>query len=124
MAHQDLINQEMRNCIKTCRDCSEICLETIAHCLEMAEEHSGREHISLLQVCADVCDTSARAMLLGSEVHQKVCEACAEVCKACAESCDQFDDELMDECARLCRDCAESCEEMGSSSRKSYEAAV
>ena len=38
----------------------------------------------------EICDTSARFMLLGSPHHARTCDAGAEVCEACAEDCDRL----------------------------------
>ena len=110
MPHQ--MSDAMQECIDRCRSCQEICLESVGHCLELGGKHAAPEHIRLLMACAEICDTSARFMLLGSQHHQRTCEVCAEVCEACATDCEQFDDDMMRRCAEVCRRCAESCREM------------
>lgn len=111
MPHQ--LNDRMRECIDRCQSCQEICLEAIPHCLELGGKHAASEHIAMLMGCAEICDTSARFMLLGSEHHTRTCEVCAEVCEACAKDCDALaDDEMMQRCAEACRRCAESCRQM------------
>jgi hypothetical protein len=102
----------MQECIDRCQSCEETCLESIPHCLALGGEHAAAEHIRMLMACADICDTSARFMLLGSQHHAKTCEVCAEVCEACAVDCERFDDDLMKRCAEVCRRCAESCRNM------------
>ena len=77
-----------------------------------AEKHVEPEHIRMLMACAEICDTSARFMLLGSRHHARTCEVRADVCEACAEDCDQFEDDLMTRCADVCRYSAESCREL------------
>jgi hypothetical protein len=73
-------------------------------------EHAAADHIRRLIACAEICDTSARFMLLGSDHHARTCGVCAEVCAACAADCDRLsDDEMMQRCADVCRRCAESC---------------
>lgn len=107
------IPEAMRGCIQECQGCHEVCLETVAHCLEMGGEHADPEHIGLLLDCAEVCQTSANFMLRGSALHPYTCEVCAEICEACADSCEQFsDDAMMQHCAEVCRRCAASCREM------------
>lgn len=118
MPHQELISQEMRDCAEVCNDCSVICTETIAHCLEMGGKHAEREHITLLSLCSDICATSARAMLLGSEHHAHTCRACAAICDACAEDCESMEEEFMQNCASICRQCADSCREMAGGESK------
>lgn len=112
MAHQP-IDDRMQECIDRCQTCLETCLETVQHCLKRGGKHAEAAHISTLLACAEICDTSARFMLLGSDVHGRVCEVCAEVCEACAVSCERTgDDETMQACADECRRCAESCQQM------------
>lgn len=103
----------MNDCIQNCTDCHAVCIEAIAHCLSMGGKHAEEEHISLLQTCADICRTSADAMLRGSHVHGFICGACSAVCSACADACAAMaDDAEMVRCAEACRQCARSCEEM------------
>jgi len=113
MAHQKF-SKEVEECIKDCRDCGAVCIETISHCLELGGKHAGAAHIRVLADCAQICHTSAAFMLRGSKFDARVCSVCAEVCRSCADSCEQLagDDELMRRCAALCRRCAESCDRM------------
>lgn len=111
MAHQ--IDPQVHECVDRCQSCQAICLETVNHCLEIGGKHAEAEHIRMLLACAEICDTNARFMLLGSKQHARTCEVCAEVCKACAKDCERFgDDDLMRQCAEVCRRCAESCRQM------------
>ena len=113
MAHQ--VNDRMQECIDRCQSCQAICLESVSHCLALGGDHAAPDHIRILMTCADICDTSARFMLLGSPHHDRTCDVCAEVCEACATDCDRFDDDLMKQCADVCRRCAASCREMAGS---------
>ena len=107
------VDPRAQECIDRCQSCQEICLETINHCLHLGGKHAEADHIRLLMECAEICDTSARFMLLGSTRHARVCEVCAEICDACAKDCERFgDDETMQRCVEACRRCAESCREM------------
>ena len=111
MAHH--ADAAMQECIDRCQSCQEICLSAVTHCLEQGAEHASPEHIQMLLACAEICDTSARFMLLDSEFHGRTCEVCAEVCAACATACGAFkDDDVMLQCADMCRRCAESCRQM------------
>lgn len=104
---------EMHECIENCTDCHAICVEAVAHCLSMGGKHADEQHILMLLTCADICRTSADAMLRGSQVHGSICGACAAVCAACADACAAMgnDDEMV-RCAEACRRCADSCEQM------------
>ncbi len=111
MSSEDMLIQQ---CISNCQDCHRICLETVAHCLEMGGSHANSAHIRLLLDCAQVCLLSADFMTRASSFHPQACDLCAAVCTACAESCEQLadDDEWMQTCAEMCRICADSCHEM------------
>lgn len=107
-------SRDMQECIRACGDCHEVCLQTVAHCLQMGGKHAEGSHISLLLSCADICATTANTMLLGSDVHKRICAACAEVCEQCAQDCERVDpnNAQMKACADSCRRCAESCHRM------------
>jgi hypothetical protein len=112
MAHQAM-KAGMQECIDRCQRCEEICLESVQYCLRQGGKHARADHIGTLLACADICNTSARFMLLGSDYHPSTCAVCAEVCDACAEDCETFtDDDVMQQCVEACRRCAESCREM------------
>ncbi|HJU08353.1 MAG TPA: four-helix bundle copper-binding protein [Rhodanobacteraceae bacterium] len=106
-------SQAMNDCILACQQCEATCLETINYCLGEGGEHADPQHITLMSACADICDTCARTMLRGAEVHTVVCNACAEVCRQCAASCERMgDDAEVKRCAEACRGCAEACAAM------------
>ena len=104
--------QAMNECIDNCTQCHAICLETINYCLTKGGEHAAPQHIALLASCADICATSASAMLRGAEIHTVICGACAEACRRCARDCEAMGDAEMKRCAEICRRCAESCAAM------------
>lgn len=119
MTHRGTQSAEIKDCIDACRECSDTCLETVNHCLGEGAEHSERNHIVLLQTCAEICDTAARTMLLGSEHYAEICSTCAVICDACAEDCEVFkDDQDMKACAEICRRCADSCRAMAGQGRQ------
>ena len=106
----------MQDCIDRCQTCQEVCLNTVTYCLGQGGKHVEVRHLGLLIACADMCDTSARFMLLGQPLHPRTCGVCAEVCDACAKSCDAIaGDKTMQACAEECRRCAESCGAMAKS---------
>jgi hypothetical protein len=109
----DEMSDVMDTCIEECLSCHANCLDTITHCLLMGGDHALPEHITLLQDCAQICQTSADFMLRDSDLHGFTCGVCAEICERCAEDCAQFDnDELMHGCAETCTSCAQTCREM------------
>jgi hypothetical protein len=109
MAHR---NADLRGCIAACRDCHDICLETITYCLSFGAQHAAANHICLLMDCAQICATSADFMSRVSPRHVHTCRVCADVCERCAISCEQLAGAEMRRCAEECRRCAEECRRM------------
>ena len=102
----------MDECIRSCTDCSRVCLETIAYCLEQGGQHASAADIKLLQDCADICQVSAASMARKSEMHGRFCALCAEIGEKCVEACERLGgDAQMQRCAEACRKCAEQCRE-------------
>jgi hypothetical protein len=105
---------EMQECIDNCSECSNVCLQTISHCLSLGGKPAESNQIQLLAECAEICRASAKFLCLGSKHYRETCGLCAEICEECAEECERVggDDEQMKQCAKICRTCAQSCQEM------------
>ena len=69
---------------QNCTNCHNICVETIAHCLQMGGKHVEAAHLKSLLDCADTCRISADFMLRGSAIYAQACGLCAEACARCA----------------------------------------
>lgn len=105
------LSDEMQSCVDQCQNCHNVCLSmAMNHCLEAGGKHLEPDHFRLMMACAEICQTSANFMLIGSEHHKRICAVCAEICEACAKSCEEIGD--MQECVDACRGCAESCRRM------------
>ena len=105
------MSNEMQQCIENCVNCHKTCLRmAMNHCLQMGGKHVEPEHFKLMMACAEICQTSANMMLIGTDLHELTCGACAEICRQCADDCERVGD--MDECVAACRKCAESCSAM------------
>ena len=107
------LHKEIDQCIENCQKCHQVCLETIAYCLNQGGIHANPEHILLLENCAEICQVSADFMIRGSGLHPKLCAVCAAVCERCAQDCASISVEgYMLLCIEECRRCAQSCREM------------
>lgn len=105
------MNSDMLDCIRACHDCHTICLSVATnHCLQLGGQHAEPQHIQLMLSCAEICQSAANFMAIGSERHRDLCRLCADVCRECARECEQLGD--MDDCVAACLRCAESCERM------------
>lgn len=115
---QNLLNQDLQNCIEECNQCANICLQTAtSYCLKVG--HNEQNHLRLMLDCSEICQTSAHFMLRQSPLHIEVCRICAKVCEECARSCHQFaDDEAMQKCANICKSCANECRQMTEKSKE------
>lgn len=112
------LSSEIKECLEACQNCQQICLQTTLYCLEKGENHASRNHIVLLQNCADICQLSVNFMSTNSKFQSSLCNLCAEVCEQCASSCSSFGkDETMSHCADICQKCADSCRRMAQHTR-------
>ena len=109
--NQPMFNQyeelSMKDCIDNCLSCFKVCEEMIAN-FELISKMNPT-HFKILNSCAEICQTSAKLMIMSSPFHRLTCEACSKICIACAEMCEKLEDPRLIECARVCRQCAESC---------------
>ena len=109
----DGMSADMQECIRNCAECHDVCLQTIAYCLNKGGKHAEAGHIITLMDCVQACHTSEDFMLRGSTMHAVVCGMCAEACRRCAEDCERMsDDDTMRRCAEVCRRCEDSCRRM------------
>lgn len=107
----DHLSADMRACIEACLKCHGMCLSmAMNHCLEAGGKHVAPGHFKLMMACAEMCQTSANFMLIGTPLHKHSCGLCAEICMQCAASCDEVGG--MDSCMAQCRACAEHCQAM------------
>ncbi len=103
-----------QTCIQNCLESSQLCIQTIDHCLTKGGQHAESKHIKLLQDCAELCQLSAHFMLRNSDFHSSICQTCADVCTACADNCETMavSDAEMKACAEACKKSALSCQDM------------
>lgn len=105
------MSSEMRSCIEAAARCHAVCLGmAMHHCLEAGGKHVEPQHFRIMLACAEICQTCANFMLIGTHHHKHVCRECAEICDECARSCEELGD--MQGCVEACRRCAEECRKM------------
>ena len=74
---------DMRQCIRTCLDCGDICNATS----KVATRRTGRNEellLEMLQLCITACDICAEECEKHEHPH---CKLCAEMCRECARDC-------------------------------------
>jgi len=74
---------DMRDCVRTCLDCAEICAATA----RLAVRRTGQD-VEMLRIQL---------------------ETCIMACELCAAECERHDDEYCKLCATMCRECADDC---------------
>ena len=75
--------EDMRQCIRTCLDCADICDATF----KVATRRTGRNEElmqEMLQLCITACDICAEECERHAHAH---CRLCAEMCRECARDC-------------------------------------
>lgn len=101
-------SEALLRCIEDCERCHRLCLRmAMTHCLEQGGDHLEPPHFRVMLACAEICRTTADAMLASYALYEELCAVCARICRDCAESCERVGE--LEECALACRACAESC---------------
>ena len=101
----------MEACIEACLTCYRTCLRmAMNHCLETGGKHTDPHHFGLMMGCVEICQTSARLMIMNCDMHKATCAACAEICRACGASCEDVGG--LEECVEACHVCAKTCSRM------------
>lgn len=99
--NRELINA-LTNCLQACENCATACLEepnaaSMATCIRTARD------------CADICSSAIRYLARDSRHSISLVGICADICAECAGECDKHDHDQCIECAKACRRCEESC---------------
>ena len=104
-------NRNKQNCIESCLKAYEVCTRTLSMGLEIHEDQS---FIKTLQLCTQVCQLAAQALLLDSNFDSRLCFLCADICTEVAELCEDFNETERKNCAEVCLRCARACRLMSS----------
>lgn len=92
-------------CDLFCTSCADACI---------AEEMDMRQCIRTCLDCADICGVTARLAVRRAgqdiEMLRIQLEACVDACEICAEECARHDHEHCRLCAEMCRECARDCQ--------------
>lgn len=111
----DLDLDALVTCINSCYECAQTCTACADACLAENQVSNLRRCIRLNLDCADICDTTGRALSRQTEPEWSLLrtqlEACAEACQVCGDECEQHADkhEHCRVCMEACRRCEESC---------------
>lgn len=87
------------------------CEECATACLAEPDIDMMRDCIRTDRDCADVCAVTARILMRGSDLHGEACRLCAEACAVCATECEKHahHHDHCKRCAEACRACEKAC---------------
>ncbi|MFA0960588.1 four-helix bundle copper-binding protein [Roseivirga sp. BDSF3-8] len=101
MKHQDLLDK-LNACVAACEHCATACLgeddvKKMSDCIKTDRD------------CADICALTARLVARDSKHAKHLAKECIEVCKLCADECGKHEHQHCKDCAEACRACEEAC---------------
>lgn len=102
-----MVDMETSDCVDQSLACYKACLETKAQCMELGEDHTDAEHLTLLADTASISLLIAEMALRNSSYVDQISEIAADLVEDCADSCESFDEDYMRECAQTCREYAQ-----------------
>lgn len=112
MIDQEL-TAELQECVTHCLECHRICLgAAMKYHLNAEANRIEPAHVRLLINCAEICHTTATAILVGAPLLKPTCRVCAKVCRRCAADAERHGG--MEECAQASQRCADFCQRAAS----------
>ncbi|MEZ4808617.1 MAG: four-helix bundle copper-binding protein [Flavobacteriales bacterium] len=95
--------QRLMECIAACETCADRCLDeqhpgNMAQCIRTDRD------------CADICTLTARYLARNSPNLPTVMGLCIAICRACEEECLQHEHDHCRDCAKACAACRSACE--------------
>lgn len=100
---------------QSCLSCHDTCIEAISH-HRLMPGAMRQTLIELLRVCADVCRTTAGAMVLPDLRAQELAHMCYQVCESCGHAL--YDVQGFSESANNCLGCASACRNFSSNEQR------
>ncbi len=99
--------------IESCRDCRDICEETIFYAINRGGELAQMDVLGVLMDCAGASKLSEKMMLRGSPYFRRLAPSVIEICEACATMCDTVPrDNYFSTCANSARRCADNLKQL------------
>ena len=105
------LNEELATAVRHAMFCAVIC--TSCADADAAEDMDMRQCIRTCSDCADICQATARVATRRTgqnvAVLKSMLETCIAACEACAAECERHDHDHCRRCAEMCRECATDC---------------
>ncbi len=105
-------------CIEACFECAQTCTACADACLSEDSVAELTKCIRSNLDCADICETTGRALSrhtgYDANITRAFLEACAAACKACGDNCAEHA-QMHDHCrvcAEACRRCEQACRDL------------
>ena len=105
---KDLKTNELQHilikCVTACETCASLCLQEDD--VKMMERciRTDRD-------CADICSLTAQFVARESEHLQDMLSLCITACKACYEECKKHEHDHCQQCAEKCKECYKACQQ-------------
>lgn len=113
MPRHQMQDSDITFAVNNCLSAARRCLEAFHYCLDEKGTAFSGKHLSLLQVCVETCQLTARLLVSEMPYYHQASELCFEVTLACAIECERYEyDDVFKQAAIDCRRCAESCRMM------------
>lgn len=95
--------------IESCRDCHDICEETIFYAINKGGDLAQMDVLGVLMDCAGSTALTKKMLLRGSPYLRRMAPAVIEICESCATMCDTVPrDNYFRTCANSARRCADN----------------
>lgn len=101
---KDNLIEKVTACQKACEQCFDACLQEddvkmMAECIRTDRD------------CADICGMVVSFSHRQSPLLDELIALCIKACDTCASECEQHDHDHCKECAKACRECEAACKE-------------
>lgn len=110
MPRRQIQDSDITIAVNSCLAAARSCLEAFHYCLDEKGTAFSGKHLSLMQMCVETCQLTARMLVSEMPYYHQASELCFEVCLACAIECERYEyDDVFKKAASDCRRCVESC---------------
>ena len=94
----------LARCVAACEYCADACLDEADPKMMVACIRTDRD-------CADICRLTAAFIARNSPHAKHIIKECIEICQKCADECGHHQHDHCQQCAQVCRECVAACKE-------------
>lgn len=103
--------QAKENLFEKVMACQKACEHCFDRCLQEEDVKMMAECIRTDRDCADICGMVVSFSHRQSPLLDESIALCIKACDTCASECEQHDHDHCKECAKACRECEAACKE-------------